>query len=269
MDNKKLQKLPKKYTCVFCDYNSHNFSNYKKHIETIKHKRITMDNKSNKCECGKMFAYASGLCKHRKVCKQVATYKIRQLETKIGEMKDEKDALRNIIIDTLQKQVNEKDEQIKALLPKVGSNNITFNINNFLNDECKDAISLEDFIKNITVSVENLLLTNTEGISTGITNIILENMNKLSINERPFHCSDKKRETIYIKNNIWEKDQQNKNTKHLIKKICHKQVSSLSNVSVDEIDVEMVKLVNTCTDSVDEKKVMKKLCDGLYIGKMC
>jgi uncharacterized phage infection (PIP) family protein YhgE len=102
---------------------------------------------------------------------------------------------------------------IKDMMPKMSNNNNNnnntnqFNINMFLNEECKDAINMSDFIKSIHVSIDQLQYTTNNGLGKGITKVILDNMNKLSKYERPLHCSDLKRETIYIKDHDkWDKD---------------------------------------------------------------
>ena len=112
-------------------------------------------------------------------------------------------SLKNLLI--------KQQDQIGELIPKVGNNNTNikqrFNVNIFLNEQCKDAINMHDFIKQIEVSLDNLLTTRDKGLSEGISNVFIENMNKLSLYERPLHCTDLKRETLYIKdNNVWEKD---------------------------------------------------------------
>ena len=98
-----------------------------------------------------------------------------------------------------------------------------FNINVFLNEKCKDAISIDQFIEGIEISLKNLLTTKDKGQSEGISNIIIENMNRLSLYERPLHCTDKKRETLYIKNSEWEKDDTGEQINKAIKKIETKQ----------------------------------------------
>ena len=83
----------------------------------------------------------------------------------------------------------------------------------FLNEKCKDAMTMDKFIEGIEISMKNLLTTKDKGLAEGISNIFVENMNKLSLHERPLHCTDTKRETLYIKNDKWEKDKDNKQVK--------------------------------------------------------
>ncbi len=268
-DDKKAQK----YICKNCDYISHNFSHFKRHLQTIKHKKRENDDinddilgtcpkKLHSCICGKAYKHRQGLSVHRKTCSEANN--VESLKNEINELKRElisKTTLENAY---LKEQLNKKDEQIQELLPKVGGNNITFNINTFLNKDCKDAISLQQFIKNVSISVENLLLINSEGISHGISNIILEHMNKLALHERPIHCSDKKREILYVKNETWEKDKDKRNTKDMISKVYSKQMKSINKLA-DNTEVEFDVLVGKCTSDLNEKKVIKELCDSFYV----
>jgi hypothetical protein len=99
--------------------------------------------------------------------------------------------------------------------------NKQFNLNVFLNETCKDAMNLSDFIENIKVSMEDMEKTGELGFAKGISRIIMNNLNSIDISKRPIHCSDIKRETLYIKNNgIWEKERDDKkNTKEIIYKV--------------------------------------------------
>ena len=152
---------------------------------------------------------------HKKKCKDIPNNIIQTLEEELVEAKKEKDFIQHKFIGSLEQQVIEKDKQLKELIPKVGDT-YTFNMNNFLNEQCKDAMSIEDFMSKIAVTLENLVITQEQGISTGISHLIIDNIQKLSLQERPIHCSDKKREILYVKNDIWEKDTNKINTKKMI-----------------------------------------------------
>ena len=129
------------------------------------------------------------------------------------------------------KMIHENQElrnQVTELIPKVGNtiNKPRFNINIFLNEQCKDALTMNEFIDKIKVTLDDLLITKNKGLTEGVSNIFIENMNKLSVHERPMHCTDVKRETVYIKcedeinkngNSKWEKDKENRKLKESIK----------------------------------------------------
>ena len=174
------------------------------------------------------------------------------------------------------------------MIPNIGNNNNNnnnntnvkqkFNINVFLNEKCKDALSMDEFIDKIEVSMKNLLTTKEKGQVYGISNIIMENMNKLSLYERPLHCTDKKRETLYVKNNEWEKDENKEHINKALKKVESKQLKNLNvwleehpnymNSSLEQ--EEFAKLMSECGKSVDDgrEKIIKKLCDNVYIEKV-
>ena len=178
-----------------------------------------------------------------------------------------------------------QSQQISELIPKVGNNNNNtinnknkFNINVFLNEKCKDALSLDEFIDKIEVSMKNLLTTKEKGQAEGISNIIMENMSKLSLYERPLHCTDKKRETLYVKNNEWEKDDSKEHINKALKKVESKQLKNLNlwleehpNYMNNPIEQEeFAKLMSECGKSIDDgrEKIIKKLCDNVYIEKV-
>ena len=129
--------------------------------------------------------------------KNVLFYRMK----KIKDLQEENNVLKYHLLekisnenDFLKKQMEEKNKQINDLIPKVGNNK--FNINIFLNEKCKNALSLRDFIDNIEITAQALSLTKDEGLTTGLSHLIMENMNKLALHERPIHCSDKKTGSI-------------------------------------------------------------------------
>ena len=204
------------------------------------------------------------------------------LEKLVIKLITENNDIKNILLkenEELKKKLNEKDNQISELIPKLGNttinNNQRFNINLFLNEKCKDAMTMKDFVKNIDITVKNLLTTKHKGIGIGINEIISENINKLSVYERPIHCTDKKREILYIKNDKWEKDIDKINTFGLLKELQMKQIKSLQlwidehpNYQIDQDEnYEYMKLINKCTSSLNdhEKKIFRNICDNTYL----
>ena len=134
---------------------------------------------------------------------------------------------------------------------------------------------MNDFVHQIEVSVKNLLTTKDKGLGIGLSNIIQENINKLSIYERPIHCTDKKRETLYIKNKTWEKDKDKEKTKSMFKGLQSKQFKAMQKwvkqhpdyMNDDNLKHEYMLLVNKCSSSINEheKKIMKNLCENTYL----
>ena len=295
MANKISENLAKKYQCVFCDFISINKSDYKRHLSTDKHKRLTNANKNTEisenqvftCNCGRIYKHKSSLSKHKSKCQYNLDLVIKT-ENKEHENKEElKSLIIKIMTDSSEKMnilMNENKElrkQITEMIPRIGNNNNTlkqkFNINVFLNEKCKDALSIDEFIDKIDISIKNLLTTKEKGQTQGISNIIMENMNQLSLYERPLHCTDKKRETIYIKNQEWEKDDNREHINKLLKQVEKKQLQNIQKwldehpyyMNNEKEQNEFTELLRECSKSIDDnqEKIIKGLCNELYIDK--
>ena len=300
MDNIKCSKnIPKSFICEICDYKCGKSSIFSKHLMTAKHKRLieannntfTIKNINFNCICGKEFKHNSSLCRHKKVCNYKEEENIKceivenniNLEQLVVKLFKENDDIKEIM-KKQQDQILKQQQQISELIPKVGNNNNNnttnhnnqkFNINVFLNEYCKDAMSINDFVQSIEISLKNLLTTKEKGLAHGLNDIINENMNKLSIYERPIHCTDKKRETLYVKNNTWEKDIDKALTSNMLKGLQMQQIKNLQkfkesypNYEQDEnLKHEYMILLNKCTKPLIEceRKLFKNLCDRIYV----
>ena len=299
-----IQKIAYKFTCIYCDYNTNKKYDYNKHLFTSKHKErenAIQISQSNKiiCRCNKTFKHYSSLYRHKKKCIKIEEIVnpntknneiINNDETSfnnesIVEYIKQNNEIKDLLLkenEELKSQLKQQNKQIMELIPKVGNNNTInnnnnqkFNINVFLNEHCKDAMSINEFVKSIQVSLKNLLTTKTKGLGIGINDIINENMNKLSIYERPIHCTDKKRETLYVKHDKWEKDIDKKETTKMLKGLQLQQIKSLhlwkeahpNYMEDDDLKHEYMILVNKCTKplSESEKKLFKNLCDNTYV----
>ena len=181
-----------------------------------------------------------------------------------------------------QRALENQHQQLQELIPKVGNNNTVnnvkqkFNINIFLNEKCRDAINIDDFIKQISISMDNLEVTRTKGLSEGLSNLLIENINKLSVYERPLHCTDSKRETLYIKDNdVWEKDGDKSKIKSILKDLTHiqyKNVKQWIDANPDYMDNPekqeyFIDLVRRCSSSLDDidNKVIKRVCNNVNL----
>jgi hypothetical protein len=210
------------YVCNNCYFKCSYISEHKRHIMTAKHKMITDDNKKqveNKedysCHCGKKYKYASGLSRHKLHC-NVKNTSLNIVETNnkndfVIDLISQNKELMNILI--VQNQENkDMHNTIKSLIPKIGNNNTTnnnnqFNLQVFLNEDCKDALNFSEFLEQIKVSFEDLENQAENGYIKGISRLFIESLQELGQNKRPIHCSDKKRKTIYIKeDNEWDKE---------------------------------------------------------------
>ena len=301
METKKSQKVAKNFVCFFCDYSTSKKNDFNKHLLTAKHKNNENGNIGNKkvakvaffenleilhdlsCNyCNKTFASRSGLYKHKTKCK-FKNEIVKNNEIVDSENISSGDLVMKLLNDNqeMRKIMIKQQEQLSELIPQIGNNNNNttnnkFNINVFLNEQCKDAINMSDFIKSIEVSLEQLSFTKKNGLLEGVSKTILENMNKLSLHERPLHCTDVKRETLYIKDeNRWEKDDNKEKIKQVIKKASSKNYNALQQwkeINPDYMENEnkkdyFVNVISTIGKPIDniDNKIIKNLCKETYV----
>ena len=215
MTNKKTPKNPKIFICEKCDFECSNKKDYKRHLNTAKHKiRINPNKKTNTtydCICGKSYKHLTSLCNHKKKCNYKTPEEVLKDEMKeILEKQNEEQRRRD----------EEHKEQIEVLSDKISgmslvtnhntinNTNNTFNLKFFLNTQCKDAIDFNSFLRSIKVDNEDLDMFDNNGYIAGMMNVLERNLYSMKIEDRPIHCTDKKRKTIYYKkeNGDWEKD---------------------------------------------------------------
>jgi hypothetical protein len=279
------------FYCKNCHYKSCKKQHFDRHLLTAKHKKSEnvykkgekgeYVEKSYVCNCGKQYKYRQSLYTHKKKCQTE-----QNIQSVVIENTENKN-LENLVVHLINENteikeiVKKQQEQLLELIPKVSNttnntiNNNKFNINVFLNEKCKDALSINEFIQQIEISLKNLLTTREKGLGIGLSEIINENINKLSVYERPIHCTDKKRETLYIKNESWEKDKDREKTKDMLKALQSQQfkyinewVNNNPNYNKDEnLKLEYMTLINKCSSSLNEceKKIFKNICDSTYL----
>jgi hypothetical protein len=212
---------------------------------TLKHKKETnggqVDETENCekhiCGCGREYTCRQGLWKHKKNC---STYKTPK-KTPDKEPESDLKILTNLVLDVVkqnQELVNQNSELTNKIVDicKVGqttnsitnsninSHNKTFNLNVFLNETCKDAMNITDFVESLKLQLSDLENVGRLGFVEGISNIIVKNLKEMDVHKRPVHCSDSKREVMYIKDeDKWEKENENKNKlRKVIKKVASK-----------------------------------------------
>jgi hypothetical protein len=242
---KKINKTPKKFYCEKCDFLSSNKKDYNRHILTRKHnmdnndkERITKKPQHICVTCGKGYKYASGLSKHKKKCNVISkkkknTINISFRNKKIIDpekesLKEEVAELKKMMKQMLKSQANQNTnlETLKDVIPNGGNTyNNKMSINIYLNEKCKDAMNLTDFVQNVKVSLEDILYTKNHGFVKGINNIFVKQLQDMEPTQRPIHCSDKKRMQFYVKDSDkWEKDSSHEKIDKSIDQITFKQI---------------------------------------------
>lgn len=217
----------KSFVCKACHYNASRKDQFNRHLTTAKHKRQILANNLGgientfSCKCGKKYKHLCSLCKHKHKCslfKPVEPVKNEIIiSTEVPSNVDNKIMKQNELIQTMMLENKELKNAIIELVTKVGNNNTvnnnntitnnSFNLNVFLNETCKDAININDFIKNIEIQLKEIENIGNNGYVSGITDIIVSRLKQLDVTKRPVHCTDLKRETLYIKDeDTWNKD---------------------------------------------------------------
>ena len=237
METKSCSLNAERFNCETCDYSTSKKSSYDKHLETNKHivnkkNKIVAGNRGElKCSiCNKIYKSRVGLWKHKKNCNEEspkieniviqedASNNIVQLLIK-ENMEFKKDIIdfKGIIMDLIKNNSELQKQMLDVCKNNNGINNVnnstvnshnkTFNLQFFLNEQCKDAINIQDFVDSFYLQVEDLFRVGLEGYVEGISYIIIEKLKEMDIYKRPIHCSDARRDTMFVKHkNIWEKE---------------------------------------------------------------
>lgn len=304
MRTKSCPKVAQNYYCEKCDYRTSKTSSYNKHILTAKHNLSTDSNENvaKSCsqlicsQCQKMYQSKSGLWNHKKKCSQ----KQQKIENTNNNSNNGMPVLDNTIVYELLRQNQEFKEiileQNKKILEMASEakttnnktittnshNNTNFNLQFFLNETCKDAITADQFVKDIQISFGDLENIGNQGYVQGFTDIILKQLRTLDVTKRPFHCTDVKRETIYIKDSeAWKKDTEEKTKlKNVIEKVAHKGRSNVNSwqtthpevavLDSNDYDMNHKILRNTWGDGETDKlqeKVIKNIAKEVHVEK--
>jgi len=292
-DNEIKQKLSKKYYCKNCDYITDRKCNLENHFKSAKHIKTTNNNEikqklsaTHKCEfCEKEYNDRAGLWRHKKKCLNKKEENIEIIEG--IDLND-----KNLIL-TLIQQNNELQKQMLEVIKNGthinntvnnNSHNKTFNLQVFLNETCKDAMNIMDFVDSIKIQLSDIESIGELGYVNGMSKLIIKHLNALEENMRPVHCSDPKRDSLYVKDkNVWEKeDSDNKKIKKAIKYISNKNICALpewkakypdciysdSNKS-DQYNHIVLEAMGGSGDNDSEKadKIVKKIAKVVTIDK--
>jgi hypothetical protein len=237
IETKKTPKKPQ-YFCEKCEFSTSNKKDFNRHTLTSKHQCETNLKQNNpelpqktpkfKCNCNYTCNSRTSLWRHKQTCHYTSEDNNNSIE-KDEEPSDkqlimmlikENSELKNMVLDVCQK-IQPITNTVNS--HNVNSNNKTFNLNVFLNETCKDAMNITDFVDSLKLQLSDLENVGEIGYVNGISNIIVKNLNLLEENKRPIHCADKKREVLYIKDeDKWEKDEEKKKIRKIIKKVACK-----------------------------------------------
>jgi hypothetical protein len=226
-------KLPLIFICENCDFTTCNKKDYNRHIKTIKHLKansqwfsIQNTQKTHyECSCGKKYVDNSGLWRHKKKCNESNSDNPDKKDELINYLIKENQEFKNLIL-----EIVKKDTITNNNITNTNSHNKTFNLQFFLNETCKDAMNIMDFVDSIKIQLSDLEKVGKIGYIEGISSIIVKNLNSLDETKRPVHCTDSKREVMYVKDeDKWEKENEEKNKlRKAIKKVAHKNSKMLS-----------------------------------------
>jgi hypothetical protein len=245
------QKLFKQFCCASCDYTTLRKSDYTKHLATGKHENNTnasemLDNTSKKssklaikfkCNCGKTYQHDSSYYRHKKKCttpiyQETNENKMFELtQETIMQILKQNSEFQHLLLEQNKTIIElSKNNSITNNTNNTNSHNKTFNLQFFLNETCKNAMNITDFVDSLQLQLSDLEKVGEIGYVEGISNIIIKNLNALDVTLRPVHCTDKKRETMYIKDeDKWEKEDENKAKMHkMVKKVSNKNIQLIS-----------------------------------------
>jgi len=296
-------KLSKKYLCEFCDYYTSKTSDYNKHLTTDKHKnnynaskmlehaseKSQLFNKQFICDCGKIYQHDSSYYRHKKNCKlekNDVVYKSIISDLKDSETQELKE---------LMKYLMKENSDMKNMMMKViengthntthtNSHNKSFNLQFFLNETCKNAMNITDFVDSLQLQLSDLEKVGEVGYIEGISSIIIKNLNAMDISERPIHCTDKKRETMYIRDeDKWEKEDDKKAKLHkMVKNVAYKNINLISDFQ--ELHPDWKKINSKYSDQINkiiiesmggkgdneydkEEKIIKRVAKEVFVDK--
>ena len=278
------QKISNNYCCEKCNYITHDTNNTDIHMMTaqkqtelngieIKHKL------SNQycCEiCNRLYATAAGLWKHKQKCKIAYNIEVKEHEGKADEPTDkdlimmvikqntelikENSDLKTMMVEQSNKMMEQSNKMMEVVKNgtiqnsnnnTINSHNKSFNLHFFLNETCKDAMNITDFVEKIKLRLSDLERVGELGYIEGISNIIVKNLKDLDVTQRPVHCTDKKRETIYIKDeDKWERDEEQNKMHKMIRKITVKNARMLPKFK--EVHPDCIKSTSSFSDQYNK-----------------
>ena len=248
-----IEDIKKRYVCEKCDYSTCHLSHWKKHMATKKHvsrcfqnvskvetQKVPKSTTKKYCcpNCDKVYKSRSGLYKHSQTCVEIVPEPEPETENQIVSSEDQTfmTTCMQTMMAMMKEMRAEKEERMKMreqmseLIPKVGNNNNNrININVFLNENCKDAINMSEFLEGIKVQLQDLEYVKNNSLQDGITQIFVNELKQLETCKRPIHCTDVKRETLYIKDEgDWSKEKPREKLQQGFRDVAHQYRKAIS-----------------------------------------
>jgi hypothetical protein len=325
MATEKNSKKTPTFYCEICDFKCSKQNDYKRHLDTIKHKRLHDATKKTpndepqifSCICGNKYKHHSSLAKHKRTCVTINTpadaledvplvMEVTEKEKEEpttqtqGEdfiCKDGKVTITKEMFITLIKNSEEmmklmKEQQLMVPNQVINNNNNTttnnniknnntFNLNIFLNEKCKDALNMSEFVDSLKITLEDLLFSKTNGISRGVTDVMIKGLKQLDIYKRPIHCTDAKRDIMYIKDeDRWKKDDNHHMMKDTIVRIAEKERTALQEWALENPDwmeterkqMEYLTMMRSICEPIEsyesyERKIVKNVGKEILVDK--
>jgi Txe/YoeB family toxin of Txe-Axe toxin-antitoxin module len=240
-DNEYLVKISNNYFCKICNYITSRKYNLEIHFKSIKHINNVLTTNNNESldkiskygcnHCDKKFNDRAGLWRHKKKCNNICNYEHYNNNSNeptdkelIMMLMKKNDELQNMMMEVIKNGTHNTNTNTNSL-------NKTFNLQFFLNETCKNAMNIMEFIESIQLQLSDLEKVGEHGYVEGISNIIINNLKDMDVTQRPIHCTDKKREVLYVKDeDLWQKeDQQNHKIRSAVKKISDKNMKLIPN----------------------------------------
>ena len=299
METNDCPQVAFKFNCSVCDYNTSRKSSIVKHYSTDKHtvnligdsgddkvakscKKLQNKSTYTCSNCSKIYNSRNGLWKHKQTCTEAPTNNETSEPTQdlVAYLIKQNSDLQKQIIEICKSTGNISNSQ-----NQIHSNNKTFNLQVFLNEECKDAMNITEFINSINLGLSDLESVGKLGYVEGISDIIIKNLKALDVTKRPVHCTDPKRETIYIKDgDVWEKDEDdNKKLRKMIRSVAFRnckntrlfkekypqcmQSESMYSDIYNKIIIEVMGGGPKSNDIENQNKIIRKIAKVMTIDK--
>ena len=293
----KLKKNLPRFFCSVCDFKCYMKCDWQRHLLTAKHKKvsngnnITLFTEQYECNCGKRLKTNSGLWKHKKSCKTTNNEQTETDQNLVIELIKQNEEFKSMLLEQNNKMLETFSDVCKnnnniTNNGNINSHNKAFNLNVFLNEDCKDAMNVTQFIDSFNLQLSDFENVGNLGFVNGISDIIIKKLKSLDENERPIHCTDQKRQVLYAKViDKWEKEgDDNKILRRIIKCVAFKNSKNIQlfrdkypdcmnwdSKHADRYQILRIESLGGLNneDIDNENKIIRKITREITIDKMC